>query len=154
MTVFECDKDSQGDWFSFFNSKYDQETGEIVYDDPEEGAAEFRIRLMGPFWEERLKGRKREHKYVPNPRTRAMERVSFYPDLDPDTEAQGNDDAWEYAITGFKNAFSAPGVEMEYNRENILRLVDIPVFARFMSKVFLILDGAGIKQAEGKEENL
>ena len=154
MTVFECDKDSQGDWFAFFSSSFDLATGDIIYEDPEEGAAEFCIRQMGPFWDERRKDRKREHKFTVNPLTRSMERVSYYPDLDPELEAKENDDAWEYAITGFKNAFSAPGVEMECNRENILKLVDMPVFARFVQKVFLILSDVGIKQAGDKEENL
>lgn len=152
-TIFDCEKDSQGDWFAFFNSRFDQEAGEIVYDDPEEGAAEFCIRLMGPFWDKQRKGRKREHKMTLNTVTRGMDRVSFYPDLAPEKEAEENDAAWEYAITGFRNVFSAPDVEMECNRENILKLVDIPVFARFVQKVFLILDGAGIKQAETKGGN-
>lgn len=154
MTVFDCDKDSQGDWFAFFGSTFDPATGDIVFDDPEPDAAEFCIRSMGPFWDERRKGRKREHKFTLNPVTRQMERVSYYPDMDPEAEAQENDDAWEYAITGFKNAFSAPGVEMEYNRENILKLIEIPTFLRFVQKVFLVLSDVGVKAAGDKQENL
>ncbi len=154
MTVFDCEKDSQGDWFTFFDSTFDIGTGEITYEDPKPDAAEFCIRSMGPFWDKQRKGRKREHKFTLNPVTRAMERVSFYHDLDPELEAQENDDAWEYAITGFKNAFSAPGVEMECNRENVLKLIEIPAFARFVQKVFLILSDVGVKAAGDKETNL
>ena len=73
MTLFDMEKGDQGDWFAFFSSKFDPATGEIIYDAPEENAAEFCIRNMAEFWEERRKGRKKEHKFVVNPLTRVME---------------------------------------------------------------------------------
>ena len=153
MTVFDFTKDDQGDWFSFFGSRLDTATGEIVYDKPEKGAAEFRIRLMGPFFEERRKGRKKEHKMVLNTITKAMERVSWFEDLPDDEAEKENGDAWDYAITGMKNAFSAPKVEIECNRENKLKMVDMPVFLRFINRVFVILSEAGVKQKDASEKN-
>ena len=153
MTVFDFTKDDQGDWFSFFNSRFDQATGEIVYDPPEEGAAEFRIRSMGKFWEDRRKDRKKEYKMVLNPGNRQMERVGYYEDL-PAAEAQKeNDDAWDFVITGMKNAFSAPGAEIKCDRESKLKLVNMPVFLRFISRVFVIMSEAGVKQKEASEKN-
>lgn len=153
MTVFELEKGDQGDWFTFFTSKVEPSTGEVVYDPPEEGAAEFRIRSMLPFFEERRKGRKRESKMVLNPATRSMERVSWFEEL-PEEEAQKEmDDAWDYAITGIKNAFSAPGVPIESSRESKLKLVRMPVFLRFMTRVFAMLNEAGIKHKEDAEKN-
>lgn len=153
MTLFNLDKEDLGDWFEFFSSKFDPATGEVIYDKPEEGAAEFRIRSMQPFWEERLGGRKKQHKFVQNPTTRAMERVSWYDDLPLDEQKKENDDAWDYAITGFKNAFSAPDVPLECTRENKLKLIAIPVFARFAKCVFEIISEAGVKQKEDSEKN-
>ena len=153
MTVFDFTKDDQGDWFAFFNSRFDPTTGEIEYDKPEPEAAEFRIRPMTPFWDERRKDRKKEHKMVLNPQTRAMERVSYYEDLLPAEAEKENDDAWDYAITGFKNAFSAPGVEIKCDRENKLKLMKIPVFIRFVGRVFQIISEAGVKQKEASEKN-
>lgn len=153
MTVFEFDKEEQGDWFTFFTSRVEPSTGEIIYDPPEEGAAEFRIRSMQPFFEERRKGRKKESKMVLNPATRAMERVSWFEEPPEDEAQKENDDAWDYAITGIKNAFSTPGVPIECTRENKLKLIRIPVFLRFITRVFMMLSEAGIKQKEDAEKN-
>ena len=153
MTVFDLEKEELGDWFPFFNSTVDPGSGEIVYDDPEEGAAEFRIRSMGSFWEERRKGKKKEYKMVCNTQSKAMERVGYYPDLPPDVESKENDDAWDYSITDWKNAFSAPKMPMEYNRENKLKMIKIPVFMRFVSRVFQIMTESGIKRKDSVEKN-
>ncbi len=153
MTQFDFEKDEQGDWFSFFNSHVDQATGEIVYDPPEEDAAEFRIRSMGLFWEERRKGRKRESKMTLNPTTRSMERVSWLDELPPEESAKENDDAWDFAITGIRNAFSAPDVPIECTRESKLKFIRMPRFIRFATRVFQILADAEEKQSEAEEKN-
>jgi len=153
MTVFDFEKQELGDWFSFFNSHIDQATGEIVYDPPEKEAAEFRIRSLAPFWEERRKGRKRESKMVLNPQTRQMERVTWFEDLPPDEAAAENEATWDYAITGIKNAFSAPGVPIECNRESKLKFICMPVFLRFISRIFQMISEAGVKQNEASEKN-
>ena len=154
MTVFDFTKDDQGDWFAFFNSRLDTTTGEIVYDPPEPEAAEFRIRSMGKFWEDRRKDRKKEYKMVLNPGNRQMERVGYYEDLPSDQAQKENDDAWDYAITGIRNAFSAPGVEIKCDRESKLKFIDeVPAFLRFITRVFQILSEAGVKQKEASEKN-
>lgn len=154
MTVFDFTKDDQGDWFAFFNSRLDTTTGEIVYDPPEPEAAEFRIRSMGKFWEDRRKDRKKEYKMVLNPGNRQMERVGYYEDLPSDQAQKENEDAWDYAITGIRNAFSAPGVEIKCDRESKLKFIDeVPAFLRFITRVFQILSEAGVKQKEASEKN-
>lgn len=153
MTLFNLDKEDLGDWFEFFNSRFDPATGEVIYDEPEEGAAEFRIRSMAPFWEERLSGRKKEHKFVQNPTTRAMERVSWPEELPADEAKKENEDSWDYAITGIKNAFSAPGVSIECTRENKLKLLKMSVFVRFINRVFQIISETEVKRKEDSEKN-
>lgn len=153
MTVFDLDKDAQGDWFPFFGSRFDPLTGEIAYLKPEPDAAEFRIRNMTGFFEERRKNRTREYKMVLNPSTRAMERVGYYEDLPPDEAQKESDDAWDYAITGMKNAFAVDGLPMDCTRANKLKLVKIPIFLRYIQRVFQILADAGVKKAEESEKN-
>lgn len=155
MTVFDLDKEELGDWFAFFGSRIDVSTGEIVFDKPEEGAAEFRIRSTLPFWEERRKGRKKESKFVLNPTTRGMERVVWYEDLPENQAAKENDDAWDYAITGIRNAFKddEKTQPIECTRENKLKLIRMPVFVRFINRIFLIQNEAGVKQREASEKN-
>ena len=153
MTVFDLAKDEQGDWFPYFDSHVDPSSGEIVYDDPKDGAAEFRIRSMAPFFDEKRKDRKKEYKMVLNPSTRAMERVGYYPDLPPDKAERENEDAWDYAITGIKNAFAANGKEITCTRKNKLALIEIPAFMRFILRVFEIMSVSGVKAREATEKN-
>ena len=153
MTVFNLTKDEQGDWFTYFDSHVDPSTSETTYDVPVEGAAEFRIRNMAPFFEERHKGRKKEYKMILNPKTRAMERVGYYLDLPPEEAEKENQDAWDYAITGIRNAFSAPGKELKCTRENKLALIKIPAFMRFLFRVFQIISDTGVKAHEDAAKN-
>jgi len=153
MTLFDLEKEDMGDWYTFFSSKVDQASGEVVYDEPEEGAAEFRIRSVAKFWEERRAKRKKEYKMVLNPSTRQMERVGYYEDLPPAQEKKENEDSWDYAITGIRNAFSAPDVPIECNRENKLKLLEIPVFIRFAGRVFQMMAETGITEKETSEKN-
>ncbi|MBU1173756.1 MAG: hypothetical protein KKD44_29650 [Proteobacteria bacterium] len=154
MTVFESRDNEQGDWFSFFTSRYDATTGEIVYDPPEKGAAEFCFRNPAPFWEDQKKGRKRENKMVVNPTSRGMERVSYYVDLSPDEEKKERDDSWDYVITGMRNArWSKDGPEMKCTPENKLKLLKNSTFLRFANRVLTILLETGIKSKEDAEKN-
>lgn len=153
MTFFDLTKDEQGDWFAYFDSRVDPITGETTYDDPKDGAAEFRIRSMAPFFDERRKNRKKEYKMVLNPSTRAMERVGYYPDLLPDEAEKENQDAWDYAITGIKNAFDASGKDIVCDRENKLALIEIPAFMRFLFRVFEIISVSGARAREEIEKN-
>jgi len=148
MTVFDIKKEDQGDWFQFFTSKFNMDTGEVDYDKPEEDAAEFRIRHPGPFWDERRKDKKKEHKMVLNPSTRAMERVGYYPDLSPAENEAENADLWDWVITGFKNVLSAPDVEMKCTKESKLKLIKMAVFMRFLTRVIQIQSDAGVKSKE------
>jgi hypothetical protein len=152
---FELDKAEQGDWFPFFDSHFDQATGEIAYDPPEEGAAEFCIRSMIPFFEESRKGRKKESKMVLNTATKAMERVSYYPDPSGEEEQKEFDDLWDFVITGIRNAFSDEGktIPITCTRENKLKLIKLPKFLRFIKRVFQIIDGEAVKTKEQKIKN-
>ena len=153
MTIFDLNKDEQGDWFAFFNSKVDTASGETIFDEPEEGAAEFRIRGMSSFFEEQRKDRKKEYKMVLNTATRSMERSGYYLDLSFDEQKKENDDALDYAITGIKNAFAADETPLECTRENKLALSEIPVFNRFIWRVFELISNTGIAQKEATAKN-
>lgn len=153
MTVFDQEKE-QGDWFPFFNSHYDLSTGEILYDPPEEGAAEFCFRSPAQFWQDRQKGRTKQYKMVLNPSTRQMERVGYFDDLSPDEQQAERDDSWDYCITGIKGArWSEDGPEMECTRENKLKLVKNAAFLRYANRVLQIILETGVKVKEDAEKN-
>ncbi len=147
--LFQLGKAAQGDWFSYFESHFDTATGEIVYDDPKPGAAEFCVRSVRTFFEEKNKGRKRESKMVLNPSTRAMERVTYFPDRSPEEEEKINDDAWDFAIVGVRKN----GEAIDCSRADKLELIKIPMFLRFITRVFQILHGEAEKIKAASEKN-
>ena len=144
---------TEGDWFPFFGSHIDLVTGDIQYDEPV-ADARVRVRPMAPFIEERLSQRKKSVEHVVNPKTRALERISFYPDMSPAEEKKERDDVWDYVITDLETFKDKAGKIIECTRENKLKLMRVPVFERFISRVFEILANSGVSESEELEKNL
>jgi len=139
-----------GEWFPFQNSKIDPLTGEPVFDDPVSDA-KVQIRSMTPFFEERIASRKRQTEHVMNPKTRQMERISYYTELSTEDAKTERDDAFDFAITGiegFKDAKT--GKEITCTRENKLSLMKVPVFDRFFARCQQLLASSGVKETESK----
>lgn len=163
MTTFREVKDSEeGTWFPYFSSHFDTKKGEVIYDDPLPGAAEFRIRNLIPFFTERRNKRKRTHQMVLNTATKQMERVSFYEDLPAADAKKEQEDSWDYAITGMKNArWEESGPEMECTRENKIKLMNSSSahdptdkeFDRFLARCLFLLAGIEKKDEEKAEKN-
>jgi len=142
-----------GEWFPFQNSHIDPSTGEPVFDDPEKDA-KVQIRSMSPFFEERIASRKRKVEHVLNPKSKIMERVSFYEELSIDEARKERDDAYDFAITGiegFKDAKT--GRIIECTREDKLALMKVPVFDRFFARCQQLLASSGVKQGEIETKN-
>ena len=144
---------TEGEWFPFQNSKIDPLTGEPVFDDPDT-EARVQIRSMTPFFEERIAKRKREVERILNPKTRQMERISYYADLSVEDARAERDDAFDFAITGvegFKD--SKTGQIITCTRENKLKLMKLPVFDRFFARCQQLLSSSGVKQKEELDRN-
>jgi len=143
----------QGEWFEFFSSHINPDTGDIVYEDPDSGAR-VQIRSMMPFLEERMAKRKREVEHVVHPKTRAYERIAFYPDLTPEQIQSEKDDTWDYVITGWENFKDKKTKQLLVcNRENKLRFMRLPVFDRFVARCLQIIDGSKAVTKEEVEKN-
>jgi hypothetical protein len=144
---------AEGEWFPFFGSHIDPVTGEPVYE-PTVEDAKVRIRSIAPFVEERFSKKKRTFEFVLNPKTRAMERVGFYPEQTAEEARAERDDLWDYAIVdfeGFKD--SKTGEVIPCTRDNKLKLMKVPVFDRFVARCQQLLSSAGIKDREDAEKN-
>lgn len=130
---FDLDQDG-GEWFNFFDSHIDASTGEIVCHDPVPDAR-VQIRNPTPFLMELLSKRKRKTEYVHNPKSRSMERLSFNDELTFAELKAEREDVWDYAITGFENfKDSKTGQEIACTRENKIKLMQNPVFDRFIAR--------------------
>ena len=143
--LFNLDQ-NEGEWFPFQNSKIDPLTGEPVFDDPVTDA-KVQIRSITPFFEERIAKRKRQAEHVMNPKTRQMERISFYTELSLEESKVERDDAFDFAITGIEGIKdSKTGRLLKNTREDKLALMKVPVFDRFFARCQQLLSSSGVKE--------
>lgn len=142
-----------GEWFPFFSSRIDPVTGEPIYEDPT-GDARAQIRSIAPFFEERVGKRNRDIEHVYNPKTRAMERISFFKDQSPGEMRAEREDAYDYAITGLENfKDSKTGKVITCTRENKIALMKVPVFDRYFARCQQLLASSGVKEKEEAAKN-
>jgi hypothetical protein len=146
-------EESKGDWFDFFESKIDLNTGNIIYDDPKPGTGKACFRPSRPLIMERIAKRKKESEFVLNPKTRSMEKVEYYKSQTAEELQKDQDDITDYVITGLKDFYDSKGNTIECTRENKLKLVKVPVFDRFMARCMEIQMNASLKQKEKEEKN-
>lgn len=150
--IFNLDE-TAGDWFDFFESRVDLKTGEVTYDDPKPGTGRVCLRNMAVFMRKRQRSRKKEHDFVLNTNSRAMERVEYLKPQTAEEEAQEREDAFDYAITGLEDFFDGKGKPIKCTRENKLELLAIPVFDRFIARCFEIQQNASKIQTQVAEKN-
>jgi len=128
---------TEGEWFPFQTSRIDPESGKIIWDEPMKDSsgnpiASMRVRLVAPFYEERVGKRGRIVEHVHNPKTRSMERVVSLKELSMEEVRQERDDAIDYAITGLKGfRDKATKKLLECTRENKLAMIKSPLVDRF-----------------------
>jgi hypothetical protein len=142
-----------GEWFPFFGSHFDPITGDVIYEEAVSDA-KVQVRSMAPFFEERIAQRKREVEHIYNPKTRSMERITFFKELSVAESKAERDEAWDYSITGiegFKDAKT--GKVIECTRENKLALMKNPVFDRFIARCQQLIASSGVKEAKDLEKN-
>ena len=132
-TVFDF-KESEGDWFDFFESHVDMENEKIIYDDPKPGTGRACFRSTTPFIAAKMAEQKKKHEFVLNTKSKAMERIVYLEEISPEEQQKFNDDMYDYAITGWERFFDAEGNALECTRENKLKLAKVPVFDRFMAR--------------------
>lgn len=150
---FDLDESQEGEWFSFFSSHIDIETGKIVYDDPVSDAR-VRIRNPKPFIEERLAKRKKSVEHIFNPRTRSMERIVYFQDQTTEEIKLEREDLQDFTITGLENfKDKKTGQVILCTRENKIKLMRNSVFDRFVGRVWQLLDEAALSQKESEQKN-
>jgi hypothetical protein len=148
--LLDLEAQEQGEWFQFFTSHIDEATGEVIYDEPSPDAR-VKIRSMVPFIEERLASRKRQYEHVLNPKTRSMERISYYPEMTPEENRKDREDTWDYVIQGLEGfADKKTGKEIACTRENKIKLMKLPVFDRFVARCLQLLSSSGVEEQEIK----
>jgi len=151
MIEIDLESIDEGEWFPYQNSHFDQELGEWVFEEPAD-AARVRVRRYHTFLQEKVYGRKRSVEHVYNPKTKAMERITYYDDRSPEETKKIDADIWDYAITGFEG-FASKGKIIECTRENKVKMMEDPAFNRFIGRCLRILEGAEARRQEEVEKN-
>ena len=144
---------TQGEWFPFFGSHIDQQTGDVVYDEPADPNVGAEIRSTAPFFEEKMKSLKRGREHVFNPKTRGMDRVTFFKEQTFDEIMGELDEMYDYAITnlkGFKNKRTK--ILVECTKENKVLLRHNEVFKRYFERCQQLLHGDSIKDKEDEKK--
>lgn len=144
---------TQGEWFPFATSEIDLNTGEIIYGESVSDAR-VQVRSIIPFIEERLSKRKRLIEHVLNPKTRTMERLPYYEDLTFEEARAEREDTWDYCIIGIENfKDSRTGQDIACTRENKIKMMQNPVFDRFIARCLQMIASSGAKAKEESEKN-
>lgn len=151
--AIEIDLDAldEGEWFPYQNSHFDQETGEWIFEEPHP-EAKVRVRRMESLVRERFYSRKKVAEHVLNPKTKAMERITYYKEPTSEESRKESEDTWDYVITGFEG-FANKGKLIEYTRENKIKMMRDPAFDRFVGRCLRILDGSEERRREEAKKN-
>jgi len=151
--LIDLELQNEGEWFYFFGSHIDQNSGEVIYDEPVKDAR-VKIRSMASFIEDRVISRKKQVEHVLNPKTRQMERIEYYPAPSPEEFKQEQEATWDWVIQdfeGFKD--KRTGKEIECNLANKKKMMQLPVFDRFVARCLILLGEAGAQKGETEVKN-
>jgi hypothetical protein len=152
-TVINLQTGKDGSWFSFFYSKIDSATMDVIYDDPIEDGPRMKIRNPVPFFKERSKNRKTKGEYVLNKKTRAMEKVVSELELTAAEKQAENDDFVDYVIQEV-DGFKLDGKEIKGTRDEKIRMMEIPIVSMFVHHCVEILQEQGAQEEKAESENL
>ena len=144
----------EGEWYQYFASRIDVNTGDVVYDDPIEGGPRVRIRDMRTFIRERIKARKTQVEHVVNPKTRSMERITYPKELTAQEEKQERENLIDYMVAGFEGFKDKKTKQIvECTRENKIKMMNLPVFDRCVARCQQLLSESGIQEAVAETKN-
>lgn len=143
----------QGEWFTFFGSEI-KEDGTIVYLEPEPKAGRVSLRVADPETIESIHSqtRKKISEFVYNPKTRQMERVTYF-DQTPEQETKERSLLWDYAIVDWEKLLDKAGKPIPVTLENKLKLMNNPMFARFIGRCLQLMTNVAAERKEDLEKN-
>lgn len=150
---FYLEDNNPGEWFTFFDSEV-KEDGTILYHEPEPGAGRvcFRVADSGTMDNIYLQTRKKVAENVYNPKTRSMERITYY-DQTPEQEKKERELVWDFAISGWENLKDGKGKDIPVTLENKLKLMNNPHFARFAGRCLQLITGGAAEREKALEKN-
>lgn len=142
-----------GEWFPFFASEIKPD-GEVKYLDPEEGAGKVQLRIADSDTLERIQSetRKKQSEFVLNKVNRQMERVAYF-DQTPAQEKKERELIWDHAIMNWEGILDSNSKPIPCTLENKMKLMSVPIFARFVGRCLQLISGASDSAKAELEKN-
>lgn len=141
-----------GEWFEYIGSKIDIQSGEVIWDEKVVKGVRVKVRNPAPLMEEQLEKRERIVEHVLNPKTKAMERISFFKELTFKEAKKEKEENYNYIIEDFEG-FTYQGKPIECTRENKIAMFNDPAFDRFIGRCIRAIQSEGVKQQESDLKN-
>jgi hypothetical protein len=142
-----------GEWFQFFGSEIKPD-GEVKYYEPEKAAQRVCLRIADMETLEIIQSetKKKAVEHVYNPKTRQMERLSYF-EQTPEQEKKEREMIWDYAIISWEGMLDIKGQEIPCTLENKMKLMNNPQFARFVNRCLGLISGAATEVKKAAEKN-
>lgn len=146
MFKFDLEGGSKGDWFAFCESKLVD--GKVEFLEPAKDAGRVCVRIADGETMEKIQAqtRTRKREFVKDKETRQMVGV-LYIDQTPEQEKKERELIWDHAIVAWEGLLDSEGEEIPCTLENKMKLMAIPMFARFIGHCFEVINN---NEAEGK----
>jgi predicted ATP-dependent endonuclease of OLD family len=151
---FDLSGEQNGVWFRFFESEMN-ESGEMTYLDPKEGAGEVRIREMDSdvMREIRAQTNKEVEKFIHNPKTRGMERI-LYNVQTVEQRQEENERIWDYVIQDWRGILDKDGNEIPCSSENKKLIMKKSLqFVWFASRCLQLVTRSNVDRSEDAAKN-
>ncbi len=150
---FELDT-GKGESFQFFRSEQDDD-GNVKYFDPDPAEpCRVVLRLADPDVLEGIykQTRTKVVERVLNPKSKAMERLKDFDQTDEQVKLE-RQLIWDHAIVSWEGVLDAKGVVVECTTENKMKMMNIPLFARFISRCLSLISGEAVGKKEVLKKN-
>lgn len=151
---FELDQD-KGETFQYFKSEI-LEDGETKFYDPEpDEPCRVTLKLADPDFIEGVHAETRKTiiDRALNPKTHSMERIKDF-EQTLEQKRKERELIWGNAILGWEGVLDVNGKVVECNQENKMRMMNIPVFARFIGRCLQLISGEASEKAGIQRKNL
>lgn len=144
---------SIGEWFPFFTSEVGTD-GEIKYNEPEKDGGRVQLRIADAETLEKIQAetRTKTAAFVKDKETRQMVRVPYI-EQTPEQEKREREMIWDHAIQSWEGILDVNGAPIPCTLENKMKLMNVPVFARFIGKCLTTLSGATAEKKAAVEKN-
>jgi len=156
MLIFDLKNAGSGEWFPFFRSEIKPD-GDVTYFDPEPDAGKMQLRVADSEVMDKIQKETRTKKvdHILNKSTHKMDRDEYF-DQTPEQAKLEREMIWDHAIENWEDKapfLNADGSPIERTIENKLKLMSIPICARFVGRSLQLIQGAAKEVKEASVKN-